>query len=120
MRGATARKIGVWLATISRQASPVDAGGPYTTDGGIAKQLSGSASGVDSVLWTTAGDGTFDDDTALDATYTPGPADVAGVSVTLTLTGYVGATPVASSNTTLTTRVLVAGLSLDFSGIMGA
>lgn len=38
-----------------------------------------------SMLWTTSGDGTFDDNTILDATYTPGTQDLEDGSVTLTL-----------------------------------
>jgi gliding motility-associated-like protein len=41
-----------------------------------------------SVLWATSGDGTFDSNTLLDATYTPGPNDIIAGSVTLTITGY--------------------------------
>lgn len=48
--------------------------------------LSGSATNYQSVLWTTAGDGYFDDTTSLTAIYTPGTNDTS--SVTLTLTAY--------------------------------
>ncbi|MBC8319309.1 MAG: PKD domain-containing protein, partial [Bacteroidetes bacterium] len=47
--------------------------------------LSGSRTFSSSSLWATAGDGAFDDATSLTATYTPGPNDVLGVSVELTL-----------------------------------
>ncbi len=50
--------------------------------------LSGSATNQQSVLWTTAGDGTFDDPTSLSATYTPGAGDISNGSVVLTLTAY--------------------------------
>ncbi len=40
----------------------------------------------DSLLWTTNGDGSFDNDTILIATYTPGPDDINTGSVVLTLT----------------------------------
>ena len=53
--------------------------------------LSGSAENYSSVLWTTAGDGSFDDATSLTAVYTPGSNDLASGSVELTLT----ASPVA-------------------------
>ena len=46
--------------------------------------VTGSASGI---LWTTNGDGTFDNSTALNAVYTPGSGDIANSSVTLTLAG---------------------------------
>ena len=54
--------------------------------------LSGSsAGGTSSVLWTTDGDGTFDDNTSPTATYTPGANDIPAVgaaanTITLTLT----------------------------------
>jgi hypothetical protein len=40
-------------------------------------------------LWTTAGDGTFDDDTILNPVYTPGAGDISAgiVSLTLTMSG---------------------------------
>lgn len=38
-----------------------------------------------SLLWTTSGDGSFDDATILHPLYTPGPADIAAGSVILTL-----------------------------------
>ncbi len=50
--------------------------------------LAGSATSQQSVLWTTSGDGTFDNATILAATYTPGSNDISGGSVTLTLTSY--------------------------------
>ena len=40
------------------------------------------------VHWETSGDGTFDDDSTLQATYTPGPNDILGGTVSLILTGY--------------------------------
>ncbi len=45
------------------------------------------AMSYDSLLWTTNGDGTFDYDTALNATYTPGANDISAGNVRLTLTG---------------------------------
>lgn len=48
--------------------------------------LSGSATSYTSVLWTTAGDGTFDNAAILAATYTPGTSDISSGSATLTLT----------------------------------
>ncbi len=38
------------------------------------------------LFWTMTGDGTFDDDTALNPVYTPGEQDIAAGTVTLTLT----------------------------------
>ena len=45
--------------------------------------ISGSAT---SSTWTTAGDGSFDDETDLNAVYTPGPGDILAGSIVLTLT----------------------------------
>ncbi len=48
--------------------------------------LNGSYSGgASSIVWTTSGDGTFDDDTDVSAIYTPGVNDI-GTSVTITIT----------------------------------
>jgi len=41
-----------------------------------------------SVMWSTAGDGSFDDAGAVNPTYTPGANDIAAKEVTLTLTAY--------------------------------
>ncbi len=55
--------------------------GTYTLTSAVAADYA-------SLLWTTAGDGTFDDDLALQPTYTPGAADIAAGSVDLTLTSF--------------------------------
>ena len=87
--------------------------------------LGGSIGGsATSSMWTTSGDGTFDDATLPAATYTPGSADIAAGTVTLTLTtddppGSCGAasdgmvltiapTPVAAFTSSAT------GLTVDF------
>ncbi len=49
-------------------------------------QLAGSGSQYSSLLWTTAGNGSFSNPTVADAVYTPGAADVAQGSAVLTLT----------------------------------
>ena len=71
-------------------ASPppvVDSGSTANLCGGDVIILSGSISGaVSTGAWSTAGDGSFDDVTRLDATYAAGPGDIANGSVTLTLT----------------------------------
>ena len=41
----------------------------------------------DTLLWTTEGDGAFDDESILNATYTPGPNDISNGSVRLKLFG---------------------------------
>ena len=56
-----------------------------------AAQLNGFAANQTSLTWTTAGDGTFDDATSLNAIYTPGTQDIANGGVTLTLTATMGA-----------------------------
>lgn len=51
--------------------------------------LSATASGYTSLLWTTTGDGTFNDPHALNPAYTPGPVvDYSGNSIQLKLTAY--------------------------------
>ncbi|MBX2870912.1 MAG: DUF11 domain-containing protein [Saprospiraceae bacterium] len=50
-------------------------------------QLEGEITGgIGTGTWTTTGDGTFDDDRALDAIYTPGPEDIAAGTVNIILT----------------------------------
>ncbi|MGP1447123.1 MAG: C25 family cysteine peptidase [Candidatus Limimorpha sp.] len=48
-------------------------------------QLQGNASGYETLNWTTAGDGTFDNSHSLTANYTPGAQDIANGHVMLTL-----------------------------------
>ena len=48
-------------------------------------QLNPVATNVDSLLWTTSGDGTFNNDTILNPMYTPGPQDISNGEVTLSL-----------------------------------
>lgn len=48
--------------------------------------LSGTAQNYESILWSTTGDGTFDDPSQLGAAYTPGSVDITNGLVTLTLT----------------------------------
>ncbi len=51
----------------------------------VTYQLSGTGENYVSVLWNTSGDGTFDDDSKLDAIYTPGTNDITIGSVELCL-----------------------------------
>ncbi len=53
---------------------------------GEAFLTQGNATYYQSLEWTTNGDGTFDDNTTLDAEYTPGTQDLTNGSVELTLT----------------------------------
>ncbi len=65
----------------------VDAGTPQTICEGSTVTLAGTIGGsATSATWTTAGDGTFNDATLLNAVYTPGAGDIAAGTVTLTLT----------------------------------
>lgn len=62
-------------------------GNPYTLTAATAQNYS-------SLLWTTSGNGTFDNSTILHPTYNPGPNDIAAGIVTLTLTAQgVGTAP---------------------------
>jgi|GEM_PF-3207107 len=70
---------------------------PYT--------LSGIASDQQNVMWTTTGDGTFDDASLLGAEYTPGSADISSGSVDLTLTSYAVAPCATDSSDTMTLSI---------------
>ncbi|MCD4680777.1 MAG: gliding motility-associated C-terminal domain-containing protein, partial [Bacteroidales bacterium] len=63
-----------------------DAGADATICEDETYTLTGTASIQSSILWTTAGDGVFDDATILGATYTPGPLDKINGIASLTLT----------------------------------
>jgi hypothetical protein len=67
-------------------AATVDAGADGTVCSTGSYELDGNAENYSSVLWSTAGDGTFDDPTNLNAVYTPGASDISGGAVQLTLT----------------------------------
>ena len=51
----------------------------YTLAGALAQNYT-------SILWTTSGDGTFDNSNSLNPTYTPGASDIAAQEVVLTIT----------------------------------
>ncbi|MCK5337327.1 MAG: hypothetical protein KAJ50_00900, partial [Bacteroidales bacterium] len=74
-----------------QDAATADAGADADVCEGSSYQLSGAATNHSAVLWSTAGTGTFDDASLLDATYTPSAADITAGSVVLTLT----ASPIA-------------------------
>lgn len=63
-----------------------NAGADGETCGSNAYQLDGSAEDNEGIVWSTSGDGSFDDAAALDAKYTPGSTDVANGMVTLSMT----------------------------------
>ncbi len=80
---------GVDDMVLSVQALPTaDAGIDTTTCEDASFTLDGLATDQDSVLWSTGGDGSFDDPKLLNATYTPGSGDITSGSATLTLTAY--------------------------------
>lgn len=82
----------------------VDAGSAQTICSGSSATLSGSISGsATSALWTTAGDGTFNDAALLNAVYTPGPLDAgSGVTLTLTTNDPAGPCTASSANVVIT------------------
>ncbi len=73
--------------TIDNQQGPTAYAGKDTTicyNGSY--QILDAKSEYGDVLWTSSGDGSFDDATSINAIYTPGDSDKAAGSVTLTLT----------------------------------
>ncbi len=75
------------ILSITRQAI-VDAGADATIcETGVYTLSDATATYTSAVAWTSGGDGTFDDATALNPIYTPGAGDIAAGTVTLTLTG---------------------------------
>ncbi len=87
---------------ITFQKEPgVDAGGDATTCGQTS--LSGSASNQAFTIWTTAGDGTFEDESALSTTYYPGPNDLDNLAVVIQLTAY----PIAPCLTEQTDNITI-------------
>ncbi|HNS47737.1 MAG TPA: hypothetical protein PKH94_10895, partial [Bacteroidales bacterium] len=73
--------------TISRLPYPF-AGPDRLTCEGSPVTLDAEVTYSDSTFWTTGGDGTFNDPTLLDATYTPGQEDLANGAVNLFLTAF--------------------------------
>ena len=65
--------------------TPLNAGGDVTMCNSEALELNGSGPSSYKTLWTTAGDGTFDDPTQLHTTYHPGDYDKVMGGVVLTL-----------------------------------
>jgi hypothetical protein len=62
-----------------------NAGAPATICESDTYTLSGSVTNEQSHLWSTSGDGAFDDTSLLAATYTPGAVDISAGNATLTL-----------------------------------
>ncbi|MBE0648463.1 MAG: T9SS type A sorting domain-containing protein [Bacteroidales bacterium] len=67
----------------------INAGPDGSACNGSSYQLNGMASGQDSLLWTTKGDGTFNNDTILNPLYYPGANDILSGEVKLLLRGFV-------------------------------
>lgn len=68
----------------------VSAGLDMATCVDASAHINGYAANQTSLEWTTAGDGTFDDDTSPTPIYTPGSQDIANGSVVLTITAHKG------------------------------
>ncbi len=87
----------------------VDAGEDGETCESTPYTLDGSAENYGSVIWSTAGDGTFDDPSSLSASYLPGPDDIAAGMVDLTLTAT-PSSPSCSGNVTDMMTLTIMGM----------
>ena len=68
----------------------------------VPVSLTGSATNYSSILWTTAGDGTFSSPTTFVTTYSPGPQDCNNAGVIVTLNAYaLGNCASATKNVTI-------------------
>ncbi len=85
-----------------------NAGPDGITCGNNAYQLNGTATDNDGVLWNTSGDGTFDDNTLLNASYTPGGEDITAGTVNLTMVAI--AMPPCTNDSTDTMTLTVEGM----------
>ncbi|NCA84844.1 MAG: hypothetical protein EOM83_04630, partial [Clostridia bacterium] len=79
------------------EGAVANAGPDVTICGASAVSLQGSATNYVSVIWSTAGDGTFTNPNQLSSQYTPGAADIAAGQVVLSLTPF-GAPPFVNGN----------------------
>lgn len=75
------------LLTI-RRAATANAGADAAICEGSTYTLNGTVANSSLFAWSTGGDGTFANSGTLTPVYTPGPADIAAGSVTITLTAY--------------------------------
>jgi subtilisin family serine protease len=92
-----------WVDFIKLPAQPITTAyaGPDTdVCEGDAHQCSGMATLYNSISWTSAGDGTFNNSQVLNPVYTPGLMDITNGSVILTLSVY-GPDNTVSDNLTL-------------------
>ncbi len=71
---------------VTIEKNPIaDAGEDVTIDETESAQLNGAAENYESTVWSTRGDGSFDDPSLLNAVYTPGPGDIEDGQVKITL-----------------------------------
>ncbi len=86
--GANGCDADIQLGTVEVFDPPVAFAGNDTTlcAGGVLILTDATAANYASLLWTTTGDGSFNYDTLLNATYTPGANDILAGNVMLTLT----------------------------------
>ncbi|MCD9018407.1 T9SS type B sorting domain-containing protein [Parachryseolinea silvisoli] len=75
----------------------VNASGPADVCANQVIAVTATFTGTTGVVWTTSGDGTFDDATLANATYTPGAGDIAAATVTLTATTAGPCAPVSDN-----------------------
>jgi len=100
------------IMTLTIQGLPTADAGSDTTICYNLYTLSGNATNEQSVLWSTSGDGTFDDVTLLSATYTPGANDIIAGTADLTFTSL-AITPCVASAADIMTLTINALLSAD-------
>jgi len=93
------------------------AGNPISICSGSGAMISGStANNYSSLLWTSTGDGSFDDPTILHPTYTPGFADMAGTKIKLTIKATGLGSNVTCNPYTSSVDVTIIKLGADISG----
>lgn len=68
------------------QSSSVSSGPDAAICSGNNYTVAGASASTQQIHWSTSGDGTFSSNTILNPVYAPGPSDIAGGIVTLTLT----------------------------------
>jgi hypothetical protein len=80
------------IASWQVEQPPAVSAGPDRSlcPGNVLEIVGSSAVNASDLLWTTSGDGSFDNPTALHPIYTPGSEDWNNISVTLTLTSNIG------------------------------
>ncbi len=112
--GGCASTVATGLLTIAT-APAVDAGPDQTICSGSSATLAGSIGGsASSATWSGAG--SFSDATALNAVYTPTPAEVTAGQATLILTTNRPAGPCAAFSDTMTVFIHIDNPSFSYSG----